>query len=170
MSSYDSAEWFPDSRRLLVCGSAQSGAPRCYEQDFAGSPPKPVTPEGVLASIAPDGRTLLLTRRDGSFSLSSVDGAGRSQPVGWFQPIDRRIAWSRDSRSVYVQRGLEVPAIVERVDLASGARTVVGRLSPEGMSGLAMIYVMAWADDGRWYAYNYTSIPSTLFVVSGAVP
>ena len=28
---------------------------------------------------------------------------------------------------------------------------------------------MDWVDDGRWYAYYYTSLPSTLFVVSGAI-
>ena len=32
-----------------------------------------------------------------------------------------------------------------------------------------MIYVTDWVDDGRWYVYNYTSLPSTLFVVSGAM-
>jgi hypothetical protein len=168
MSSYTSAEWFPDSERLLVCGAQSSRAPRCYEQDIGGSPPRPLTPEGVLASVAPDGRTLLLTGQDGSSQLSAI-GGGSAQPVPALTATDRRIAWSRDSRAVYVQRGLDVPAVVERVDLATGARTVVGRLAPEGIGGLAMIYVMAWADDGRWYAYNYTSVPSTLFVVSGAM-
>jgi len=44
----------------------------------------------------------------------------------------------------------------------------VATLVPEGLGAVAMIYVMDWVDDGRWYVYNYTSIPSTLFVVSGA--
>ena len=62
-----------------------------------------------------------------------------------------------------------MPAIVERVDLATGQRTLVGRVAPEGLGAIAMIDVTDWADEGRWYAYNYTSIPSTLFVVSGAM-
>lgn len=41
-------------------------------------------------------------------------------------------------------------------------------LAPEGSGAVAMIYVMDWVDDGRWYADNYTAIPSTLFLVSGA--
>ena len=31
-----SVEWFPDGRRLLVCGSEPARAPRCYAQDLAG--------------------------------------------------------------------------------------------------------------------------------------
>ena len=152
---------------MLICGSSASRAPRCYQQDLAGSEPEPLTPEGVLGSLAPDGRTLLLTLRDGSSQLSSVDG-GPARPVAALRPEDRRIAWSRDSRSVFVQRGIGAPAVVERVDLETGARTSVATLAPEGLGAVAMIYVTDWVDDGRWYAYNYTSIPSTLFLVSGA--
>jgi hypothetical protein len=168
ITAYSSAEWFPDSRRLLVCGSEGPRAPRCYEQDMAGSAPRPLTPEGILASIAPDGQTLLLASHDGSMQLSSTTGKpGRT--VSALRPADRRIAWSRDSRSIFVQRGLDVPAVVERIDLTTDQRTTVGRLVPEGPGPVALIYVMDWIDDGRGYVYNYTSLPSTLFVVTGAM-
>src|SRR4029077_10059049 len=94
----------------------------------------PLTPEGVLAKLAPDGRTLLLIMPDGSFQQSSIDG-GVTQPVQAMHAADRPIAWSRDSRSVFVQRGLEAPAIVERIDLATGQRTVVRQLSAGGGGG-----------------------------------
>ena len=164
---YGSAEWFPDSKRLLVCGAEASRAPRCYEQDLSGSPPKALTPEGVRARVAPDGRTLLLVMADGTFQLSSIDG-GRTQPVGGLRAEDRQIGWSRDSRSVFVQRGVEVPAAIERVDLATGQRTLVHQMAQEGLGSITQISVTDWVDDGRWYAYNYTTIPSALFVVSGA--
>jgi hypothetical protein len=99
--------------------------------------------------------------------LASVDG-GTARAVTALRPDDRRIAWSRDSRSVFVQRGIGAPAVIERVDLETGERTAVATLAPEGLGAVAMIYVTDWVDDGRWYAYNYTSIPSTLFLVSGA--
>ena len=57
--------------------------------DRAGSPPTPLTPEGVLATLAPDGRTLLLTMPNGGFQLSSIDG-GRPRPVRGLQADDRR--------------------------------------------------------------------------------
>ena len=163
-----SAEWFPDGSRLLVCGSETSHAPRCYGIDRAGSPPTPLTPEGVLATLAPDGRTLLLAMPDGVYRLSSIDG-GPTRSVRGLQSGDRQIAWSRDGQSVYVQRGFTMPASVERVVLATGVRTTVRQLAPEGVTDITALYVMDWVDDGRWYAYYYTSLPSTLFVVNGAI-
>jgi len=37
------------------------------------------------------------------------------------------------------------------------------------VSSITALYVMDWVDDGRWYTYYYTSLPSTLFVVNGAI-
>ena len=122
-----SADWFPDGNRLLVCGSEASRAPRCYGVARSGSAPAPLTPEGVLATLAPDGKTLLLKLADGGFQLSSIAGEqpGRSRGL---RSGDRQIAWSRDSQSVYVQQGFDAPANVERVTLATGARSVVRQL------------------------------------------
>ena len=150
-----SAEWFPDGKRLLVCGSAASRAARCYGVDRSGSTPIPVTPEGVLATLAPDGTTLLLTMADGGFQSSSIDG-GQTRQVHGLRPGDRQIAWSRDSQAVYVQQGFQVPANVERVALATGVRSIVRQLQPEGVGAIAALYVTDWVDDGRWYAYYYT--------------
>jgi hypothetical protein len=163
-----SVEWFPDGRRLLLCGSEPARAARCYTQDLSGSAPRPLTAEGLVATLAPDGQTLLLTLQDGSRQVSSIDG-GPARPIAALRPGDRHIAWSRDSQAVYVQRGLEVPAIVDRIDLTTGARTTVRQLAPADVSALSAIYVSDWIDDGRWYAYNYTSLTSTLFLVSGAI-
>ena len=168
IASLISAGWFPDGKRLLVCGSEPSRAPRCYVVDRAGGAPTAITSEGVLATLAPDGRTLLLAMADGTFQLSSIDGES-PRPVQGLRSGDRQIAWSRDGRSVYVQRGFQAPASVERVTLATGARAVVRQLTPEGVSPITALYVMDWVDDGRWYAYYYTSLPSTLFVVTGAI-
>jgi Tol biopolymer transport system component len=163
-----SADWFPDGRQLLVCGSAATRAPRCYRQDLTGSPPVAVTAEGVLATLAPDGHTLLLTLAGGGFQLASLEG-GPPRAVAGLRADDQHIAWSRDSRAVYVQQGGGVPATVERVELATGQRSVVRRLAPEGTGAVAFVSVADWVEDRGWYAYNYTSLPSTLFVVSRAI-
>ena len=126
-----SAEWFPDGRRLLVCGSEASHAPRCYSLDRAGSPPAPVTPEGALATLAPDGRQLLLALADGRFQLAAIDG-GAPRPVQGLTPEDRHIAWSRDGAAVYVQQGLQVPAKVDRVVPVDGGALARARVDAAG--------------------------------------
>jgi len=163
-----SSQWFPDGEGLLVCGTAAARAPRCYRVDRAGAAARPLAAEGVVANVAPDGTTLLLALADGRYQLSSVDGQ-TPRPVAGLRAGDRVIAWSRDSQALYVQSGIQVPAHVERVVLATGARTVVRDLIPSGVGTVTSLYVADWVDDGRWYAYRFTSLPSTLFVVNGGV-
>ena len=163
-----SVDWFPDGRHLLVCGSEAARALRCYMQDVSGGPPKPVTGECRSATLAPDGRTVLMTLPDGSWRLSTIDRSP-ARPAMGLRPGDRPIAWSRDNQSVYVQRGREVPAIVDRVTLTTGARTTIRELAPADVPILSAIFVSDWIDDGGWYAYNYTSVTSTLFLVTGAI-
>ena len=45
-------QWFPDGRRVLICGNEAGKAARCYEQDVTGGAPKAVTPEGTEAGAA----------------------------------------------------------------------------------------------------------------------
>jgi len=162
-----SAEWFPDGRELVVCGSEPSRAPRCYRQGIGGSAPVPITPEGVVASLAPDGRTLLVTRQDGAMQRTAIDGS-QVVAVPGLRPGDGIIAWSRDSSAVYVQKSPDVPVRVERVDLSTSTRSVAREIAPEGVGPITTLYVTDWIDDGKGFVYNYTTQPSTLFVVRGA--
>jgi len=81
---------------------------------------------------------------------------------------DRLIGCGRASQSVFVQRGIGAPASVERVVLATGQRTVAGQATPDGVTAVTQINMKAWVADGRWYADNYTTLPSTLFVAAGS--
>jgi eukaryotic-like serine/threonine-protein kinase len=164
-----SVQWFPDGLHVLVCGTESGHLPRCYRAGLDGSGLTPVTEEGVHASLAPDGQTVLLTARDGTVRVGRL-GEAASRPVSALTPADRIVGWSRDGASVFVQRGFEVPVHVERVHLATGQRALVRTIVPEGIHEPVSVYLADWVDDGRWYAYNYTVVPSVLFVVTGARP
>ena len=164
-----SVQWFPDAQHLLICGTEAGRRPRCYRTDLDGTAFTPVTDEGVQAALAPDGTTLLLTTNDGASRLATI-GQPQSRPVTSLGAGDRLVGWSRDSSAVYVQRGFEVPVRIERVTLATDHRSLVKTLAPEGIGDPATVIVADWADDGRAYAYNYSSAPSVLFVVTGAQP
>jgi Tol biopolymer transport system component len=168
-AAVSSVQWFPDGQHLLVCGAEAGRQPRCYRTDFAGTTFTAMTDEGVSASLAPDGTTLLLMATDGTASVARL-GQSTGRPITSLDSIDRIIGWSRDSAAVYVQPGLLMPALIERVDLATSARTLTRTIVPEGVAEPASVVVADWVDDGRWYAYNYSSVPSVLFVVTGARP
>ena len=63
LEAYQSASWFPDGKSVLFCGNEPGKASRCYAQDVAGGPPRPVTPEGTTSGeVSPDGRQILCSR------------------------------------------------------------------------------------------------------------
>jgi hypothetical protein len=123
----------------------------------------------VRASLAPDGLTMLLTMADGRAQAARI-GDTATRVVTAIDAGDRVVGWSRDSTAVFVQRGFEVPVEIARVDLTTGARVAAGSIVPEGIGTPASVLVADWQDEGRAYAYNYTSVPSVLFVVTGARP
>jgi sugar lactone lactonase YvrE len=160
------AQWFPDGRRVLVCGNEPSKPPRCYEQGVPSGAPKPVTPEGVLlAVIAHDGRTLLMytTART---AQTLVIGAGAPQSATAITATDRVVAWTGDDRGVVVWRP-GVPVRLERVDLATGARSLLKELGPPSLGGVTLVAPAEWRDDPRSYVYTYRTDLSKLFVISG---
>ena len=167
LERYASAGWFPDGKRIVACGNEPSHAPRCYAQDVAGGPPRPVTPDGpIRALVAPDNGTLAVGFSDGSTRILPADG-GPLRSVPNLATTDRVVAWSHDGTALFVQNS-DVPAKLDRVDVATGKRTFVRSFAPPDRAGLVGVTVGNLLDDGRYYAYQYFKQLTTLFVVTGA--
>ena len=51
------AAWLPDGRHFVSLGYQPGHRPRAYLEDLDGSPPRPITPEGVASfpALSPDG-------------------------------------------------------------------------------------------------------------------
>ncbi|HSP94123.1 MAG TPA: protein kinase [Thermoanaerobaculia bacterium] len=165
LESYESAAWFPDGQRLLVCGHEPGRAARCYEQQASGGASRPVTPEGASFGLpSPDGR-FVLARNAGRWTLYPLAG-GPPVPLGLTQE-DLVIRWSPDGRSLWIRRRAEVPAQIERFDLQTGRREPMEKLAPQD-SAILGIFSISLADDPSVYVYNYWQEISHLFVVEGA--
>ncbi|MEO6222527.1 MAG: hypothetical protein ABIP90_04705 [Vicinamibacterales bacterium] len=83
---------------------------------------------------------------------------------------DEPIAFSEDSQSIFVQKvGRRLPAVVDRIDLATGKRTLFKEFAPVKGAGVVGVYVTGPVikSDGTQYAYGYVRRPSVLFVVRG---
>jgi len=168
LETYQSADWFPDGKSVLVCGNEAGKASRCYTQDVTGGLPRPATPEATLNStVSPDGLHVLYSKLDGTYFVERV-GAETTQPVPALNSDDQVIRWSADGQSVYVYRPANVPFRLEQLDLASGRRVVVREVAPVDRTGVLWIVGAAVAADARSYAYSYRRMTSQLFVVEGA--
>jgi hypothetical protein len=160
-------QWFPRSARLLVCGNEKGKKSRCYAQDVSTGVLSPLTPEGVeSAYLTPDERTLLTKSNSGSYEVRAV-GGDQMSPARGLIATDVPIGWSSDGRSVVVTGSGQIPARVERVDVATGARTFVRELAPPDRAGLTSVALEQWIDDGRGYVFRNQRTLSTLFVATG---
>lgn len=158
--------WSADGRRLLFCGTEQNSASRCYEQDIAGGSPKPITGEGpVNIRPAPDGRSYWVVTAGGEHRILAPGAAGT--PVRGMSQEDFPLSWTTDGRALVVGSLSSVPFRVERVDPATGARTLLKELVPPDRAGAVGIQPSQWIDDGKGYVYTYFRRLSKLFVASG---
>jgi len=163
---YRDAAWFPDGKRILVCGNEQGNSARCYVQEAAGGPPRAVTPDGERGIVSPDGRRAAVWRPRATPAIYRLDGSGREE-VPSASDNERPIAWSADGQSLIVGMSGRVPGRIERVDLRSGKRELLQELAPADRAGILEVFPRSVAADPAIYAYEYYRLRSTLFLVEG---
>jgi hypothetical protein len=156
--------FLPDGNGIVFLGSGETEL-RVFVQQ-RGAEPRPISGEGDFLALtpSPDGRTLavMLHRK---VSLLDVSG-GTPRTLPWAVANEYPVGWSADGRSLFMAR-IHVGAAIDRVDIASGARTPWKTLMPSEPAGVTEIRVVRILDDGRGYAYSYSRRLSQLMVVSG---
>jgi Tol biopolymer transport system component len=162
------AMWFPDGRRVVLCGIEPGKSSRVYVQEVPSGKPRAITPEGTLfGTLSPDGRLVLASGSDGSWAIYPVEG-GTPRPVPGITAREEIARWSKDGLSVYVFDPRQIPCRVDRLSLATGRRDSVMLLGTGNRTGLVRVIKVSMADDPHIYAYSHYHMLSTLFVVDGA--
>ena len=130
------AQFFPGGQQLLVCGNEPGRAPRCYARALDGGALRPVTAEGTDAGfVSPDGREIVGRLTSHGFRVYPTDG-GAPREVPSLKPEDQVFGWAREGGAVWVGNPNEIPMRIERLDLASGRRTLLEVIAPPNRSGL----------------------------------
>ena len=163
-----SARWFPDGKRILFSADEAGKGVRLYVQDLSGAPPKAITNEGVnesLLAISPDGKQVAMVGADQKPVLLTVD-SGETRPITGLAAGEAPIAWSSDGRSLFVYKLGEVPATVNKLDLATGHKQVWKQLVPPDVSGVTDISSVLITPDGNNYVYEYGRTLSDLYLVN----
>ena len=167
LETYESVQFFPDDKRLFICGKEPKRAPRCFTRPVSEGTLTPVTPEGVTDGIlAPDGRQLVGLSADSGLTLYSLDGSP-PRAVRGIRPLEEVLRFSPDSRALWVSRMRELPIRVEQLDLTTGARSPVISVMPKSQAGLLMINVASFADDPRSHVYLVNEHLSHVFELKG---
>ena len=165
-SSEGNAPWFPDGQSILVPARTPGEPDRSFVLHLDGSAPRPVTPEGIVASaVSQDGRLVAALDPDRRIVLYAVDG-GEAQIVAGPPEPGELGRFTAGGRSLYVY---EFDGRVARVflrDLTSGRRTPWRTLSPSDPAGIWRVEPI-FTPDLKSYVYTWHRDLSTLYLVEG---
>ena len=175
LASIDSvgAEPLPDGRHAVVAEIATSG---WFSLDLTTGAKTPFGEKGLSSTLgtrmlSPDGTRALLRHRTGlvlddPLLIYPVQG-GPPVPVKGLVHGDMPLGWNGDGRSIYVFNRDGLPARITRLDLATGARTLVREIMPVNPGGMSGIRSFAMTPDARHLAYNYVRKLSDLYLIEG---
>jgi dipeptidyl aminopeptidase/acylaminoacyl peptidase len=159
--------WFSDGRRIIACGREPSKPFRCYQQDVRSGELKPLTPENYGAGpLSHDERTIVLLPPNGAPQLFDFL-AMSARPVPGADAGDSVIAWGQDDRSLFVQKSNDTRGRLERIDVATGRRSLARELKPPDRATLMRVRIGAVIDDGAGYSYIYWKRQSRLLLARG---
>jgi len=162
---YGSAEWFPDSRRILFVGNQPNRPVRTYVRDLAGGQSKPITPEGVRASrVSPDGKFVIIID-SGRLCLRAVDG-GPLRPVAAIEPGESVLRWSGDGRYLFLKRPVEGKLSIFRVEVSTGKKELWREFKPPE-PGAIFFGPVALSADGKSYAFSFQRDLAVLYLATG---
>jgi Tol biopolymer transport system component len=158
---HNSGEFTPDGSAIAFEGFAPQRGSRMYRQDLSGGAARPLTPEGVIGKVSPDGK---LVPFDGK--LYPTDG-GAPRAIPGIEPADNVVGWTADSRELFLR---QLPASgdqrIFRLDVGSGKRTLLFEI-PRVHGGGAPGPWFAITPDGASYAYSYNVSQADLYRITG---
>jgi len=148
---------------FVVCGNARGASVRCYVGAVAGGPLRPFLSASVRSlAVAPDGASVIANVADSGYRQVFVRD-GTSRPVPGLDPGDAVLRFSPDGKALWTRKPNALPVRVERVDLATGARSLLLPPFGIGRAGLVAVPGVTLADDPRTYAYIDRSAAGILF-------
>ena len=174
--SYETAEWFPDGKKLLINSSESGKSGRSWvyslnndlDNDLAKDTFKPLTAEGVRASqVSPDGRSYIVN--DSAKVLIAPLAGGSPKKVADLEDGESVIRWSGDGRYLFLKKISGATAQIERLDVTTGKKENWRTLQvPElGAEFMGIPSSVALSSDGKSVAAAFQHDLANLYLVTG---
>ena len=163
------ANWLPDGRRLVVAGSEAGHGSRLFTLDVEGGKPRPITAEGVAFywnAVSPDGKSVAAAGPDGTIAVYPVAG-GPPVPVKGVELGELPIRWSADGRAILIGRRSGAPGVIDRLELATGARTRWKTFDPSDPTGVDVVGPAVVSADEKGCVFSYRRVLGDLYLATG---
>ncbi len=161
--------FFPDGKRFLFAANEIDGGTRIYIQNIDGGSPDCFTPdEGVRMycnhSISPDGKQVVLKNPENKLALYQIKDGTSSllKNLGKEFYLTR---WTDDGENIFIRQMNELPTVIYKYNMASGAKQKWLELIPKDLAGINQITSMKLTPDGKTYAYAYIQEFSDLYLM-----
>ncbi len=166
--NHTGAAWLPDGDHIVFSGIEAGHGMRLYVESLSNGKPKPITQEGVGASVilSPKGDLIADVGPDRKVYLYSTAG-GEPRAVPGTEASEVPTGWSADGRELFVIVRGQIPAQVFRVDIATGKRTLWKALEPADSAGIDTLGRVLLSADNKSYVYSYVRTLSDLYLVEG---
>jgi len=163
--TYQTAEWFPDGKKLLVNGSAQGKPSRAWVFSLENYSLEPLTAEKVrAANVSPDGRFYIIS--DPAKILLAPVAGGAPRKIADLEPGEAVVRWSGDQRYLFLRR-IEGAAIqIVRLEVATGQKQNWHTLQVPEL-GAGFLGPVALSADGKAMAAAFQHDLANLYLVTG---
>jgi Tol biopolymer transport system component len=162
------AHWLPDGNRYVFIGSEKDRGLRLWVQSVESDKPTPISPEGIRSSewvISPDGTQVAAAQTDRKGYLFPVGGDAKE--IAGFPEGCIPVGWSSDGKTLLIYNPGDLPAKVERLNLATGQRQLWKTLMPADAAGVTDLGPILITPNTNSYVYEYGRTLSDLYSVEG---
>ncbi len=163
------AHWLPDGKRYAFIGNEKDRGLRLWVQSVDSDKPTAISPEGIRATqwpISPDGKEVAAVQSDRKAYLFPIDG-GEARTIPQFPDGYVPVGWSEDGKSLFMYNPGDLPAKVERLNLATGQRQPWKALMPPDAAGVTDLGPILITPNANSYVYEYGRTLSDLYLVEG---
>jgi hypothetical protein len=165
--------WHVDGSRVGFNGAEPGRPPRAFLFERSTGRSRAVTPEGAVAlpGLSPDDHVLACAE-DGGLAFHPLSG-GEARPLparmpaAWLKRLGSQVVRvSGDGRFLFLKEG-NVPARIERLELATGRRSPWKVLRPTDPTGVYATWKYALTPDGEGYVYTYGQALNDIYLLEG---
>jgi Tol biopolymer transport system component len=166
ITSLEQSDWFPDGKRLLLRAATEGQPVRTYELTIADGKLQTLGPPDFKGCcVSGDGKRVAGYNLLGQQLIFDIDKQ-ELRPIPGLNSEDSVQQWSEDGQALLVLSGTPWQAQIDRVEVATGKRTTLEKLTLSDKSGSTILHIR-YSEKTPTSIYATVRIIGSLYVVEG---